>query len=198
MKVPVVGPSVKGAIFQMAVEAVKQAVEKGRIPREDVELQLEAEDLRFLDEKILVGKWYPVGTFDRMVQLTGGPAAAEGSDFLIRQGRRAADQVLDNQIYGHFNETIQERGDQGAASVLTLAQLMMNFSRWRLLPFRNGDPSHFVIKVSEAGPMPDVLRYTAQGFIERVAELMVGGPMQVTSERPTLDRLTFTGCPAEA
>jgi hypothetical protein len=46
--------------------------------------------------------------------------------------------------------------------------------------------------------MPDVLRYTAQGFIERVAELMVGSPMKVTSERPTLDHLTFTGRPAAA
>jgi hypothetical protein len=197
MKVPVVGPSVKGAIFQMAVEAVKQAIETNQISREEVELKLEAEDLRFLDEKILVGRWYPVGTLDRMVQLTGGPAATEDPAYLVRRGRKAADQVLGNQIYGHFSETIHDRGDQGGASVLTLAQLMMNFSRWQLLPYRNGDPSHFVIKVTEAGPMPDVLRYTAQGFIERVAELMVGGPMQVTSERPTLDRLTFTGCPAE-
>ena len=198
MKVPVVGPSVKGAIFQMAVEAVKQAVGAGQISREEVELQLEAEDIRFLDEKILVGRWYPVGSLDRMVQLTGGPDATEDPGYLVRRGRRAAEQVLGNQIYGHFNSTIQERGDQGGASVLTLAQLMMNFSRWQLLPYRNGDPSHFVIQVTEAGPMPDVLRYTAQGFIERVAELMVGGPMEVTSERPTLDRLTFTGRPAAA
>ena len=106
--------------------------------------------------------------------------------------------MLGNQIYGHFNETIEERGDQGGASVLTLAQLMMNFSRWELLPYRNGDASHFVIKVTEAGPMPDVLRYTAQGFIERVAELMVGGPMKVTSERPIRSNLTFTGRPAAA
>ena len=196
MKVPVVGPSVKGAIFQMAVDAVNQAVEEGRIPREEVELNLEPEDLEFLDEKILVGRWYPVGSFDRMVQLTGG-SAAEDPGYLVRRGRRAADAVLGNQIYNHFSETIQERGDQGGASVLTLAQLMMNFSRWQLLPYKNGDPSHFVIQVSEAGPMPDVLRYTAQGFIERVAELMVGGPMEVTSERPTRDRLTYTGRPGK-
>jgi hypothetical protein len=198
MKAAVVDPSVKGAIFQMAVEAVKQAVEAGRISNEEVDVKLEAKDLRFLDEKILVGRWYPVDSFDRLVQLTGGPIAAETSDYLVRRGRRAADQVLDNQIYGHFSDTIQERGDQGAASVLTLAQLMMNFSRWKLLPFKNGDTSHFVIEVTEAGPMPDVLRYTAQGFIERIAELMVGGPMQVTSERPARNHLTFTGQPAAA
>jgi hypothetical protein len=182
----------------MAVEAVKQAIEAGQISKEEVDVKLDAGDLQFLDEKILVGRWYPVDTFDRLVQLTGGRAAAEDPNYLVRRGRKAANQVLDNQIYGHFNETIEERGDQGGASVLTLAQLMMNFSRWELLPYRNGDASHFVIKVTEAGPMPDVLRYTAQGFIERVAELMVGGPMQVTSERPTLDQLTFTGRPAEA
>ena len=198
MKVAGVGPSVKGAVFQMAVEAVKQAVEADQIPKEELELQLEAEDLRFLDEKILVGRWYPVDSFDRLVQVTGGPAAAEDPNYLVRRGRRAADQVLGNQIYGHFNDTIEERGDQGGASVLTLAQLMMNFSRWELLPYRNGDASHFVIKVTEAGPMPDVLRYTAQGFIERVAELMVGGPMKVTSERPIRSHLTFTGRPAAA
>jgi len=198
MKTPVVGPSVKGAIFQMAVEAVKQAIQGGRISEDEVEVKLEAEDLRFLDEKILMGTWYPVDSFDRMVQLTSGSITAEYPDYLVRRGRKAADQLLGNQIYRRFNDTIEERGDQGGASVLTLAQLMMNFSSWELLPYESGDTSHFVIEVTEAGPMPDVLRYTAQGFIERVAELMVGSPMQVTSERPTLDRLTFTGCPAEA
>jgi hypothetical protein len=180
----------------MAVEAVKQALEADQISKEELEVKLEVEDLRFLDEKILVGRWYPVDSFDRLVQLTGG--GAEDPDYLVRRGRRAADQVLGNQIYGHFNDTIEERGEQGGASVLTLAQLMMNFSRWKLLPFKNGDASHFVIEVTEAGPMPDVLRYTAQGFIERVAELMVGSPMKVTSERPIRSHLTFTGRPAAA
>jgi hypothetical protein len=196
MKVPPVGPSVKGAIFQMAVDAVNQAVEAGRLSQDELELKLEAEDLPFLDEKILVGRWYPVASFDRMVQLTSGPDSTKDPSYLVKRGRRAAEQVLGNQIYGHFSDTIKERGDQSGASVLTLAQLMMNFSRWELLPYRNGDPSHFVIDVTEAGPMPDVLRFTAQGFIERVAELMVGGPMQVTSERPTRNHLTFTGQPA--
>jgi hypothetical protein len=198
MVVAGVGPSVKGSIFQMAIEAVKQAVEEGRISKEEVEVQLEAEDLRFLDEKVLVGAWYPVDSFDRLVQLSGGLSAAEYPDYLIRRGRRAADNLLGSQIYGRFNDTIQKRGDQGGASVLTLAQLMMNFSSWELLPYESGDTSHFVIEVTEAGPMPDVLRYTAQGFIERVSELMVGSPMKVTSERPTLDDVIFTGRPAEA
>lgn len=198
MEVADVGPSVKGAIFQMAVEAVKQAIEEDRISEDEVEVGLRAEDRRFLDEKILMGAWYPVDSFDRLVQLTSGPLAAENSHYLVRRGRKAADQLLGNQIYRRFNDTIQERGDQGGASVLTLAQLMMNFSSWNLLPYETGDTSHFVIEVTEAGPMPDVLRYTAQGFIEKVAELMVGSPMKVTSERPALDQLTFTGRPAEA
>jgi hypothetical protein len=189
---------VKGSIFQMAIDAVKQTVEEGRISEEEIEAQLEAEELRFLEEKVLVGAWYPVDCFDRLVQLTGSLTSAGYPDFLIRRGRKAADTLLGNQIYGRFHDTIQERGDQGGASVLTLAKLMMNFSSWELLPYENGDTSHFVIEVTEAGPMPDVLRYTAQGFIERVSELMVGRPMEVTSERPTRGRVTFTGRPAEA
>jgi len=190
-------PSLKGAIFQMAVEAVEQAVEGGLISKEELATRLQPEDLRFLDEKILAGGWYPVDSFDRLVLLSSGPRAAENPDYLVRRGRKAADQLLGNQIYQRFSETIRERGDQGGASMLTLAQLMMNFSRWKLR-YENDDKSHFTIEVTEARPMPDVLRYTAQGFIEKVAELMVGGPMKVTSERPTPDRLTFIGCPAEA
>jgi hypothetical protein len=197
MAVADVGPSVKGAIFQLAIEAVIQAIESGRISEAEVEVELEAQDLQFLDEKTLVGAWYPVGGFDRLVQLAAGPAAAGHPDHFVQQGRKAADRILGNEIYGRFNDTIRERGNQGAASVLTLAQLMMNFSRWDLLPYENGDASHFVIEVTEAGPMPDVLRYTSQGFVERVAELMVGSPMKVTSERPTRDHVILTGRPAE-
>ena len=189
-------PSVKGAVFQLAIEAVKQAIEVGRISEEEVEVELEAEDLQLLEEKSLVGGWYPVVSFDRLVQLAGGPAAAGHPDHFVRQGRKAADKILGNEIYGRFNDTIRERGEQSGASVLTLAQLMLNFSRWELLPYENGDASHFAIDVTEAGPMPDVLRYTAQGFVERVAELMVGSPMKVTSERPTRDHVIFTGRPA--
>lgn len=192
------GPSLKGAIFQMATEAVKQAIEAGRISREDLEAKLEAQDLQFLEEKIIVGTWYPVDSFDRLVRLTGGPATAQYPDYLIRRGREAAEKLLGSQVYRRFHDTIRERGDKGGTSMLTLAQLMMNFSSWKLLPYENDDTSHFVIEVTEAGPMPDVLRYTAQGFIERVAELMVGGPMKVTSARPTRDFLTFAGQPAEA
>ena len=41
MVVAGVGPSVKGSIFQMAIEAVKQTVEEGRISKEEVEKTLE-------------------------------------------------------------------------------------------------------------------------------------------------------------
>lgn len=190
-------PSVKGTIFQMAIEAVKQAIEAGRISEDEVEAELGAEDLSFLEEKILAGGWYPVASFDRLVRLASGSAARD-NDYFVKRGRKAADTLLNNQIYGNFKDTIRERGDQGGGSVLTLAKLMMDFSRWELLPYENGDTSHFVIDVAEAGPMPDVLRYISQGFIERVSELMVGSPMKVTSERPTPDHLIFTGRPAEA
>jgi hypothetical protein len=190
-------PSVKGTIFQMAIEAVNRAIEAGGISEDQIETELEAEDLRFLEEKVIVGAWYPVASFDRLVQLASGPAA-QNADYFVKRGRDAADKLLNNQIYGGFKDTIRERGDQSGASVLTLAQLMMNFSRWELLPYENGDSSHFVIDVTEAGPMPDVLRYTSQGFIERVSELMVGSPMKVMSERPGHDHVIFTGHPAEA
>jgi hypothetical protein len=181
----------------MAIEAVKRAVEAGGITEDEIETELQAEDLRFLEEKVIVGAWYPVASFDRLVRLASGPAA-QNADYFVKRGRDAADELLNSQIYGGFKNTIRERGDQGGTSVLTLAQLMMNFSRWELLPYENGDTSHFVIDVTEAGPMPDVLRYTSQGFIERVSELMVGGPMKVMSERPARDHVIFTGRPAEA
>ena len=190
-------PSVKGTIFQMAIEAVKRAIEAGSLSEDQVEAELAAEDLPFLQEKILVGGWYPVASFDRLVRLASSPTGRD-DDYFVKRGREAADKLLGNQIYENFKSTIHERGDEGGASVLTLAKLMMDFSRWELLPYENGDKSHFVIDVTEAGPMPDVLRYTSQGFIERVSELMVGGPMKVTSERPTPDHVIFTGRPAEA
>jgi len=47
------------------------------------------------------------------------------------------------------------------------------------------------IEVSEAGALPEVSRFAAQGFIEYTASRLSGAAIRVTSERPALDRIVF-------
>jgi len=62
-------PCVKGAVFLLAIQGVKRLRAEGRLSREEVEFELRAPDIRYLDEKILADDWYPVATFDRIVSI---------------------------------------------------------------------------------------------------------------------------------
>jgi hypothetical protein len=53
-------PSIKGTAFQSVVEHLRRLLEAGWLSPDDLELRLEAEDLRLLDEKVLPGLWYPL------------------------------------------------------------------------------------------------------------------------------------------
>ena len=62
-------PSVKGSVFLIGVQGVKRLVTDGHLSREEVEFELRAEDIGYLDEKILPASWYPVTSFDRFASI---------------------------------------------------------------------------------------------------------------------------------
>jgi hypothetical protein len=47
--------------------------------------------------------------------------------------------------------------------------------------------------VEDAAPIPDVLRHIGEGFIGRMASVVNGSEVRMTSQRPTADRIEFVG-----
>jgi hypothetical protein len=192
------GPSVKGSVFLIAVQGVKWLLKEGGLSQEEIECELEASDQRYLEEKILLGGWYPVGAFERFSRMTLTRLGREESEFFVDQGKDAARRLLGSEVYAQFAEEAEKRGGRASRSMLTMARLIFNFARWELRDDGNEDTTDFEVAVSEAEAMPEVLRYAVQGFIQHVASLIVGFPTEIVSERPSPDFILFRGCRAKA
>jgi hypothetical protein len=194
-------PSIKGAAFQSVVEDLRRLLEAGRLSREQLELKLEADDLRLLDEKVLPGLWYPLTTYQRLTELLMHAEGQGKIAYVIARGARAAERLFAAGLYhqlvrgdeiGAEKRAQSERWSEHEANLMTtLAGAMFNVSRWRYV----GDPgvsSTSRIEVSEAEALPEVSRWAAQGFVEYTTSRLSGVSTRVSSERPTPDRIVFT------
>jgi hypothetical protein len=194
-------PSIKGSAFQSVVADLAGLVQSGKIARESVEARLQAEDLALLDDKILPGLWYPLACYERMSELLWEFEGHRDPAYLIARGARSAERLFEAGLYQQMQRgeelgaAKRERGEAWSefdGNLMTsLASAIFNVSRWR---YRRHPEDLYVnrIEVTAARDLPEVSRWAAQGFIEYMASRMTGLTVQVTSERPTRDRIVYT------
>jgi len=193
-------PSIKGTAFQSVVEDVRQLRESGRIGCDQLEVALEAADLRILDDKVLPGLWYPLASYRRLTELLMRSVGRGRTDYVVARGARAAERLFAAGVYQQLErgevigaEKRARREDWGTHEgnlMASLAGAIFNVSRWRFVAEPEAGGSR--IEVSDAGALPEVSRWAAQGFVEYTASRLSGTPLRVTSERPTPDRIVFT------
>jgi len=194
-------PSIKGSAIMVAVADLNRLVELGRISREELEVRLEAEDLKLLDEKMLVSAWYPVASYGRIAELLAdleaGPGGREA--YLIRRGRATANRLFEAGLYAQL-ERVKERVDNlhdahvfdphQVRLTLSLWGAMVNFTRWHYEPDPK-DLQSFRCEVSEAAAFPEALRLSNTGFLEGVFSGLAKAPVEVTSQRTDPDTIVY-------
>lgn len=186
-------PSIKGIALQLAVDAVNQLLDQGRLGREELELRLAPEDLQILEQKVLPGMWYPVASMGRLLEITTQRVRARGGvQALVELGVQSAGQLFDSELYRTFVTTAEAWGERAGPTLVRLAPLLFNFTRWSFEEGSGGMRS-FRVRVEEAGEFPEILRFLAQGFIRYLAERVTGVPVRVTSSRPDPETIVYTG-----
>jgi hypothetical protein len=184
-------PSTKGILIQHAVERIQHHLERGRLSRDELELRLAPEDLAFFDgEKVIAGLWYPVARHHRLLELI---FEVEGrSDLaLVQLGRTAGEQMLRAPAFAAMFDAAGRRDEASAGALLVkLAELVLNFTRWRFLGSSLAD---FRIEVTEARDVSEHARRNVTGLIEVLGSHVLGRALAVTSERPQPDRILFHG-----
>jgi hypothetical protein len=183
-------PSLKATAVQSVADDVERLLASGRLSREQLEARLEAEDLRYLEEKLSPTTWVPLATYGRLIELL---IAAEGQGqreaYLIRRGERSAERLSSLGIYSQLDATTENLGNRIGTLVVTVAQAIYNVGRWSYEP---APTEHgFVIRVHDAAALPEISRLATQGFVQYVARRVSGQPLRVISERPTPDLVVF-------
>lgn len=190
---PPAEPSIKGVVVQLAVDSINALLADGRLSRDALEARLEAADLQILDQKVLPGLWYPLASFDRLLEVATADARADGGlDAVAELGRQASAGLLGSEHYGALVDAARGAGKLAGPRLLRLAPLLCSFGRWSFKP----DGKCAVVEVSEATAIPEILRYLAQGLIAYLSECVSGRPVRVSSLRPAPDRIAFTIAPA--
>jgi hypothetical protein len=184
-------PSIKGTAFSSAHDDVNALLARGAVGRDELEIGLEAEDLRLLDQKVLPSTWYPIGTYDRLLRvLCDKEANGAVEAYLIARGQKAGDRIAATGIYQQLDTNTEALGVRTGRVVVTIAGLIFNFTRWQF-EREGATVGNFSIRVEEATDFPEAARFTTQGFIQYASTRIVGRPMVATSERALASRILF-------
>ena len=186
-------PSIKATGFQSAADDLEKLIAEGRMPRADVESQLEPEDLPYLGKQLAASSWVPVATYMRVLELL---IALEGgrdvAGYLRARGMRAAERLHKMGLYGQFEATVETWGHRVGTITATMGAVLYNFSRWSFES--DVENQSFQTTVDDATHYPEPLIAVGEGFIHYLAQnLMPEYKVEVSGTRVTPDRIVFRG-----
>ncbi len=197
-----VAPSVKGAVFSLAVEEVSKLVSAGRISEDELERRLEPGDLGILAGPVQGTLWYDIRVYARLVELLRDVDGGGSDDYLRRRGARSAERLIHAGVYQQLEylnrlqvakaQDPEERFlafGRDLRLLTTLSASVYNFMRWEPRP----DPDHpgrHRIDVIEAGPLPTIFDPHIEGFVNRMT-VQGGEPDLWRARRARPDHLLF-------
>ena len=174
-------PSIKGSVFAGVSEDVCKLVRRGEISADELTRWLKAQDVDLLEQKIVVSEWDDIAIYTRMSELLRDVEGGGSNEYLRQRGSRTARRLLESGLYQQL-EYLQ-RTELGRAKeerarfeafgrdlrlLATLSASILNFSRWKSKP-DPGEAGRYVIEVSEAREMPEVLCWGSDGLINEMA-----------------------------
>ena len=189
-------PSVKGVLVVGAVVAVRRHRDGGRISPEELEVRLKPEALALLDQKIDIGRWYPIGAFCGLIDLEWEVASGRDPEHARRAGAISADRLFDRGLYQQLDYAERTTRAQNRGALIRQARLISTITG-TLYNFLDVEvkvderhPDSLEIHYGNAGPFAEVLRYTTEGFMNQINHRQ-GSTRRWASERPKPDRVVY-------
>ena len=174
-------PSVKGTLIQAAVAELRELQERGTVSRATLERDLKPDDLKVLDDEILISAWYPMASYGRMLEAIATAVGRSGDADFVETGRRSAQRLVEMGLYRQLDEHTAERWEERVGKLLlSVASLLWNFGGWEWLGM---DESGFRIRFQGASPMPRSYALRTQGFVEHLAARAAGSRVRVELQR---------------
>lgn len=188
------GPGIKGSLFETVANDVRALVERGALSREALEARLEPDDLPLLEEKIGAGFWYPMGTYQRLLEtLRDVEGGRDPRAYLRERGASAARRLIEGGLYRQMDASVETWGERVGNIMVTLAPVIFNFGRWRCETRKDGS---LELEVEDAAALPEVSRHVIEGFVAVMATRALRTEVEIHSERLAGDRIRFHGRPA--
>jgi len=181
-------PCIKGLVLQPAVRRLEHQIELGKIGEPDLDAQLDAEDRWILEQRVAPTLWYPITSYERIVELVRAAEGGVGDAYWVRFGRENGEDVLESKAVSVFLRSARGFGPRAGIALIKLSQIFFNFAEWS---FEGKTLESFTIDVRKATAMPDSVRLGTLGFIIHLVCKFVGDEIDIVSERPSRDHVIF-------
>jgi hypothetical protein len=187
--------SVKGSLVLGAVVAVRRHRNHGRVAAAQLEARLGPAALELVDQKVDIGRWYPIGAFCELLDVDWDVGGRRDPDYARREGARAADRLFESGLYQQLQYAERAGRAQSRESLLRQARLITTITGtlYNFLEFEvhlDASSDRLEIAYGNAAAFSEVLRYTTEGFMNQINERQ-GSSRRWSSERARPDRVVF-------
>jgi hypothetical protein len=179
---------VKGASFVRTCALVEGMVSRGQISREALAVQLSADALTLLGQKIEPSLWYPIHVVDELSRILVDVEGEGDPTYMRGLGAGTLGALLQRDTFRSFIEGAMRHGSEGT-TLVQLAGLIYDFGVWR---FEGEDLTRFTVSMAEAEALPELASHTVSGFMEALVQHCIGQAIRVEASRPEPDRAIWT------
>ena len=190
-------PSVKGSLVLGAVVTVRRHRGQGRISADELSARLAGAALVLIDQKIDIGRWYPVKDFTDLLDLDWDVGSRRDPEYMRRQGEQAADRLFNSGIYQqlHYAERAERVGSarqlkRQTTLITTITGTLYNFLRFEVR-LREERSDALEIVYSNAALFSEALRHSTEGFMNQINQRQ-GSSLRWSSQRDQADVVVFT------
>jgi hypothetical protein len=194
--IAMVSPSAKGSIVIGAVISLRSLRSSGRIGDAQLTARLSSAALELLEQKIEIGRWYPMDAFAELVAFEWDVVAQRDPEYARRSGALGAQRLFRNGRYQQLDFARRAgRADSREALVrqtklvTTITSMLYNYLEVSV-GIDPALPNELQIVYANAAAFNEPLRYTTEGFMNGINE-MQGSTRRWTSARTARDRIVF-------
>ena len=186
----------KGSIVVGAVVSLRSLRSGGRIGSGQMEARLSGEALELLEQKIEIGRWYPMRAFAELIEFEWEMVAGRDPEYARRSGAKGAQRLFQGGRYQQLDfakragrAESREKLVRQAKLITTITAMLYNFLEVSvgIDPAR---PNDLEIVYANAAEFTEPLCYTTEGFMNAINEAQ-GSSRRWTSERTARDRVVF-------
>ena len=182
--------TIKGVAFQSVAADVNRLRQSGVISAVDLRAAIKPDEVKYLEEAVVPGLWYPLGTYGRLLDLLCRTEGSDRAEYLIERGARAAERMMSQGAYREYLSTASRWGERAGQAMLQLGKALYGGMRWSAA-YSGGERTAEIV-VDDAGDFPDSARYAAQGFLRVLFQHIEGADVEVSSHSPKLDRIVYS------
>ncbi|MGH0036836.1 MAG: hypothetical protein ACQGVK_17560 [Myxococcota bacterium] len=185
-------PSIKGVVLRPLVRHVNRLIDQGKLDFVEVESRLDDDDLALLEneESIEATLWYPVACQDRLLGLIRDCFGGGEDRVIVEFAREAAAELLESPSYAALVSGAAKMGERAGVALVKISELVFSFSQWS---YHGESLADFRVEVDDAEALPETSQWAAAGFIGHLAERVLGRPVAITVERPSVGRVVYHG-----